>query len=838
MTEEYELAESDAASPMRLCFRKTSAVLKQCHPEIELIMLLEGEADFFDGERVTRLSAEDIAVVNSNFLHELSSHEPFSYISLTINAEKAGLDLSGKYFGCNSSSDNDKGKYYPVKHYLAQMVKINTGGSENSVYLNRSLMYAVIYNLCDKFVKDARAVKADSDKYLVRLNRIVSFIDRHYREGLTLQSLAKAEHLTVPYLSQFFNKYFGVKFLAYCNELRLSKAVGELLSSDESIETVAANNGFKNVRTFLNLFKSKYNTTPGLYRKIYKENKAKPRRPLKSAGIFSDKDDYTNTPLGLMAKYLSPAEGKRTGFRLPQPLTPSPKTVRVEKIFCLHSKKILKHRFKALACVGRAKEILYADIQEMLKELQRDIGFEYINFHGILSDDMLLYREDEAGTPGYSFVHLDKVTDFLLSVNLKPFIHFGFMPKALAADTKRTIFAGEFFISPPKDYEKWGGLIKNVLLHFIERYGLKTVKAWLFSVWNEPDTVFGFGDAAEFFKLYKATHSAVKGISKNLKFGAPSMQLRQSEKSRLWHDSFMDFCGSNGCMPDFMNFHFYDNDFSGYDTTAFTDQTLLKPNLKLNRDENTFRKSCAKILQAMKEKGLEELPVHLTEWNLTVSHRNLLNDTCFKSCYIIKNLLENYDVLDSFGYWTLSDFIEETYLPENIFHGGLGLFTYNGIKKPHYYALVFLSRLGNRLIKQGNGYFITKSHGKIQAILYNYEHFNHLFVSGEAFDTAFAEHYAHFSELGKMNVSLELTGIPARTCMIRESVINRQSGSAFDVWAKTGAKHPGNEDINYIKNFSAPKASLREEPVENEALLISVTLEPLEVRLIEIDLKA
>ena len=101
-------------------------------------------------------------------------------------------------------------------------------------------------------------------------------------------------------------------------------------------------------------------------------------------------------------------------------------------------------------------------------------------------------------------------------------------------------------------------------------------------------------------------------------------------------------------------------------------------------------------------------------------------DTCFKSCYLTKNLLENYDELDSFGYWVLTDWIEETQPSKEQFHGGLGLFTQDGIKKPHYYAFDFMNKLGDLLIDKGNGYFITKSYGKIQILLYNYEHFNHL----------------------------------------------------------------------------------------------------------------
>ena len=41
----------------------------------------------------------------------------------------------------------------------------------------------------------------------------------------------------------------------------------------------------------------------------------------------------------------------------------------------------------------------------------------------------------------------------------------------------------------------------------------------------------------------------------------------------------------------------------------------------------------------MAESGIEETyPVYVTEWNLTISDRNYINDTCFKGAYVVKNI--------------------------------------------------------------------------------------------------------------------------------------------------------------------------------------------------------
>ena len=139
------------------------------------------------------------------------------------------------------------------------------------------------------------------------------------------------------------------------------------------------------------------------------------------------------------------------------------------------------------------------------------------------------------------------------------------------------------------------------------------------------------------------------------------------------------------------------------------------------------------------------------------------------------------------------------------------------------------------MIEKGDGYFITKAHKSIQIILYNYEHFNHLFAAGETFDMTFTKRYTPFSQLGKMSATLELCDIPAKTCSVKEYILNQQYGSAFDEWVRMGAPKLNNESLEYLKQICIPKLVIRTETFENGVLKIHSNLEPLEVRLIEVE---
>lgn len=824
MQQRMEIIKFNEELPMRLYCYQLTELKAHWHSGIEIILILKGDCTIIVGDKIVNMKEDDIILVNDNVVHELKCETPCSLIALLINTNKIEGVNGQLYFDLNSVGVSNKNKFYKVKRMIAELVKVNSSESAENAYFNRSVIYALLYELSQNFKTDDAPVQ--SIKYIERLNTIIKYIEEHYKEGLTFKQIADAHHFSVPYLSSFFKRYLGVNFQTYYNDFRLERAVNELLHSDNSIEQIAANNGYPNPRAFVSSFKVKYNTLPSIYRKSAPAVSTEP-----TDDSFDDALDKKSA-MFLLTKYLP----KNTDNEQAAIERLDVKTTSSEKISLNTPGIPLKHTFRKFTSVGRAKELLLADVQKMLTEFQTEIGFEFIKFHGLLSDDMLVYTEDEQGNPKYSFVYIDKAFDFLLSIGLKPLVQFSFMPKALALNPERTAFSSPYVLSMPKSMQKWKDLIAALTNHLIERYGFNKVKDWLFCCWNEPDTsvnLFGFQNDEEYYELYKATYETVKAIDKRLSFGSPSLLISYNINQQ-WCKRYIDWCTQNNCLPDFMNIHYYDNDFSD---ESFEGHRPAHPlHSRLNRDENSFSKCIVKTKNMFESWGIGNLPIYLTEWNLTVSHRNLLNDTCFKSCYLTKNLLENYDELDSFGYWVLTDMIEETLPSKEQFHGGLGLYTYSGIKKPHYYTFRFLNKLGNRLIAKGNGYFITKSHRKIQIIAYNYEHFNHLFAQGETFDMQFTERYTPFNKLGVMELSLELCDLKTDLCTVREHIVNQTFGSAFDEWIRMGAQPLSTNDIDYLKSVSVPKLYVRKEIVENNTITYNASLEPLEIRFIEIEL--
>ena len=93
----------------------------------------------------------------------------------------------------------------------------------------------------------------------------------------------------------------------------------------------------------------------------------------------------------------------------------------------------LDRSFNTCVSASRAYLLLRNDHMQHLKTVHDECGFRYVRFHGLLQDDMGIYRIDKSVRPIYSWQYCDAVYDHILDIGMKPFVVFDFMPSALAS---------------------------------------------------------------------------------------------------------------------------------------------------------------------------------------------------------------------------------------------------------------------------------------------------------------------------------------------------------------------------------------------------------------------
>lgn len=370
----------------------------------------------------------------------------------------------------------------------------------------------------------------------------------------------------------------------------------------------------------------------------------------------------------------------------------------------------LNTMFKECVGAGRANEGLRADWQQQLAYVKKECGFNYIRMHGLLTDDMAVYKEDNKGNPEYNYMYIDALFDFLQSIGIKPFIELGFMPSALASGDK-TIFWWRGNVTPPKDYGKWEALIRNLTQHFTERYGEEEVKTWYFEVWNEPNLSPGFwsGTQDEYFKLYSYSAKAVKSVNPAYRVGGPGTA------GAAWESEMIDFCSKNNVPIDFISTHAYGVKQGFLDEFGNSGTVLDKNPMSVSGDVLQSREEIASSTHP-------NLELHYTEWSSSYTPADPIHDSYHEAAYVLKKIKQVGQAAQSMSYWVFTDIFEEAGPRFTPFHGGFGMLTIQGINKPVFYAYQFMNRLGNtELVNSDENSWICKDNkGNIQVLAWDF----------------------------------------------------------------------------------------------------------------------
>lgn len=103
-------------------------------------------------------------------------------------------------------------------------------------------------------------------------DRIREYLDLHYTEQVTLQSLAYAFQCSEPYISHLFKRATGYSPIQYVIRRRIGLAQTYLVSSDYTATQIATIVGYDNTNYFNTLFTKIVGLSPIRYKKQYLES--------------------------------------------------------------------------------------------------------------------------------------------------------------------------------------------------------------------------------------------------------------------------------------------------------------------------------------------------------------------------------------------------------------------------------------------------------------------------------------------------------------------------------------------------------------------------------------
>lgn len=96
--------------------------------------------------------------------------------------------------------------------------------------------------------------------------RAHKFIQDNLHKNISIEDVAKHIHLSIFYFSRLFKDKTGVTYTEYLIELRLEKSKMLLLTTNDTVASIAKRVGYTETNSFSRLFKSRVGISPSQYR--------------------------------------------------------------------------------------------------------------------------------------------------------------------------------------------------------------------------------------------------------------------------------------------------------------------------------------------------------------------------------------------------------------------------------------------------------------------------------------------------------------------------------------------------------------------------------------------
>ena len=764
------------------------------HQDIEVVYMLDNEAEVLT-ETPFKLKKNDIAVINSGEEHMIRCRQNAIAFRLLIPYRLVGKLSSDEsiYFQCNSveyPSNNYSSFERLLERLLLDYLKVNMADLSGI----SSILFQIIHELFENFRADKNKIGAYSgNKQRDKIDRILNYIHLHYFEPLGLPEIAERFNMTETYLSRYFKEKAGQNFVNYLNDVRLKNAVADLCQTDKSITEIALDHGFSTPSVFNRYFKSKYDKTPSEYRKEVLGSR-------RSQEIGEEKIRKIQQGIAERIELEADSSIKTKAVRV---------SARRGEIAWLNKSTIIN--------IGETPAVCDAGIQKHILLLKNELGVTYARIWNIFSDRFMITNDFDGDS--FNFFYLDTVLDFFVQNDIALFLDLGQRKRVIKA-TSRNELQLETEYNQPKNSRQWENLLSHFMRHILRRYGDAVLEKWIFEFpWNlEPY----YRDEYDYVSAYRIGRNTVRNALKNgIVAGlSPNLTVNETEFSEVIRE-----LKKEDIFPDIVTMR------------VFMDLEHKLVEDADSKTENGFvyaRQFVEKVRRMVTDENIE-CKFCISEWANTVQNRTAIQDSCARGTNSINFVSGISNLVDMMGIWYGTDAVDVFYDTRKLIYGSAGILTKDGIKKPVFYAFLFLRQLGGELLKTGNNYIVTKdSSGRIVCLCYNQRAYSYYYYFKDV--TEHKDLSKLFQSEEKVILEMEITDLEKDgEYLIKEEVVSSLNGSIQDEWKTLGNQEElGKSEIQYLKNVCIPKIYMKQFTCVEGKLDFHIELEPHEMRLIHI----
>lgn len=252
-------------------------LLHHYHDCYELYYLYSGERYYFIQDKTYHVPAGSFVLINPYEIHRTGNLGGFGFDRMLIHFSREFLEDYRKIdpdldlYRCLDQNIHilslDPREQIFVETLLQLMEDAyRASNRRETAQIKLTLIQLLLFlNRCQPGLKNEAIGRIGAAKQTIF--EVVGFINTHYAQPLTLEAVSEKFYLSKFYFSHSFKEYTGFSFTQYLNNVRIKEAKRLLLTTEQTVNQIAACVGFQSNTHFGRVFRQITGISPSGYRK-------------------------------------------------------------------------------------------------------------------------------------------------------------------------------------------------------------------------------------------------------------------------------------------------------------------------------------------------------------------------------------------------------------------------------------------------------------------------------------------------------------------------------------------------------------------------------------------
>lgn len=745
---------------IKISLEKIIDTTKHLHNGVEFLFVINGKLIVEKGGDIYDLKSNNVILINNRDIHSIRSNSNNLAIVLHIDnefLERNCNEILTKHFICNSAreEEQEQEKFTFIRQTLTEIMLLMFKKDPGYDLQIMSKIYMLINHIILNFETSQDGIREIRQDISDRMSRILSYINDNFADNITLSKLADEEFISIHYLSKIFKTETGVNFYDYITEIRIDRAVKDLIGSNTPINKIALNCGFPNIQSFNREFKKKFNQPPSEYRK--KNSIVNEEKSPQVDKMLSEDDNN----LAELVKFMM----------LTNPVLPE-NEIYIEDIEIDFSRvEDISKKGGKIIRIGEFKNLNNNNVRKQLVQACKELDFEYIHFEQFFTDDDRLLKNSIL----FEINHWHVSFDLIRNLGLKPIVK-------IDVDYCINKFHGDRL----RIIEYINNCISKKLNFIKTQHGLQFLSTWSFEL-------SGNNLLLE-FEYIEILNSIIKGYDKKVGFG---LCLKENLISKEYDKNLIKMFKEKTIDLDFVTFESDPNKANLKSEIEDTDRFIF---------ENYLKNQVKDLKTILDNNDFNHTQIFITSFNTLGGTGIELAGSFFRAALILKTITSMDEAYVNLSFWLSNEAYENTKTDMKSDYRILSLFLIDLVKRPVYFILNFIDKIQNKLYLINDNIHISKSDESYYLIASNQYYYNPLYSIIE-----------NYTSINTKNINIIAKGMITGKYLVKKFVLDNANGGDFDLLLNAiNLRFLDNEILSNVLNKNNPSLEIYESDISAE----------------------